>query len=112
MFNNVGGKIKKIAKIFCWLGIIGSIIGGISMFESFYELSVLYGFLVMIVGSIISWLNSLLFYAFGELVEDIRAIRNKEGTTDEAQARHEAEEQAKHETEKSKRFYVLAATTQ
>ena len=29
MFNNIGGKIKGLAKFVCWLGIIGSSIWGV-----------------------------------------------------------------------------------
>ena len=39
MFNNVGAKIKKIAKIVCWIGIIGSVILGIIMIVQGNELN-------------------------------------------------------------------------
>ena len=29
MFGNVGGSIKKIARVLCWIGIVASFIGGI-----------------------------------------------------------------------------------
>ena len=38
-----------------------------------------------------------ILYAFGELVEDVHAIRNKEGTTEEVKAKHEAQEKARKE---------------
>ena len=31
MFSNIGGKIKGLAKFFCWLGIIASVIAGVGM---------------------------------------------------------------------------------
>lgn len=31
MFNNIGRKIKTLAKVLCWLGIIASVISGIAM---------------------------------------------------------------------------------
>ena len=31
MFDNIGGKIKAVAKVICWIGIITSIIIGFIM---------------------------------------------------------------------------------
>ena len=84
MFNNIGSKIKKVAEIFCWLGIIGYAVCGIVMFilaenASYYDETpyIIYGFLLIILGPISSWLSSLILYAFGKLVEDVEAIRDK-----------------------------------
>lgn len=65
MFDNIGGKIKVVAQVVCWIGIITSVISGIVTFEE----SVLLGFLIMIVGSFISWISSFTLYGFGELIE-------------------------------------------
>lgn len=75
MFSNIGGKIKAVAKISCWIGIIGSVLFGfISIFtgmNSYDGLSyVITGLLVMIIGSLISWIGSFTLYGFGELVEN------------------------------------------
>ena len=84
LFDNIGSKLKTVAGIFCWVGIIGYIIGGIAMFildanalyldETPY---VTYGIIMIILGPIASWLSSLILYAFGKLVEDVEAIRDK-----------------------------------
>ena len=36
MFDNIGGKIKKLAKIICWIGIILSVITGIAAMMFFH----------------------------------------------------------------------------
>ena len=84
MFDNVGGKIKGFAKVVCWIGIIGSIIGGIGCFVassgarySMQTTLILSGFAVIIVGSLLSWLGSLFTYGFGELIEQTTAINAK-----------------------------------
>lgn len=84
MFDNVGGKIKRFAKIVCRIGIIGSVIGGIGCFvassgarHSMQTTLILSGFAVIIVGSLLSWLGSLFTYGFGELIEQTTAINAK-----------------------------------
>lgn len=75
MFNNVGNKIKGVAKVFCWLGIIGSVIGGLSMIyiglnSRHGEELIIYGLLITVLGSLLSWIGSLFTYGFGELVQN------------------------------------------
>ena len=81
MFNNVGHKIKIIAAVFCIIGIIASIAGGIylisqgSKYGSYYsyrsitENLTFLGILVMVLGSFVSWLLTLGLYGYGELIE-------------------------------------------
>jgi hypothetical protein len=52
-----------------------------------------------IVGPVLVWVESWVIYAFGEFVEDIHAIRDKEGTTKEVNAKRKAEEKIKREAE-------------
>lgn len=66
MFNNIGGKIKGLAKVFCWLGIITCIIMGAIMCID--DDTVLFGILYMLIGSLLSWIGSFLLYGFGELI--------------------------------------------
>ncbi len=89
MFDNIGGKIKTLAKVLCWIGIILSIIlgivaiiGGASQSSSSYGYSsrssgasVLGGILTMVLGSLGSWISSFFAYGFGQLIEDTEAIR-------------------------------------
>ena len=66
MFANVGGKIKAVAQVLTWIGIIGSVIGGLSMMNANFII----GILTAVVGSLLSWVGSLALYGFGELVEN------------------------------------------
>lgn len=82
MFDNIGGKIKAVAQVVTWLGIIASVIGGIAIMVS---LESPMGVLVMVGGSLISWLSSLALYGFGQLIEntDIIAGRSRINNTPE-----------------------------
>ncbi|MBE5777931.1 MAG: hypothetical protein E7331_01220 [Clostridiales bacterium] len=89
MFNNIGGKIKMLAKIICWIGIIASAISAIliwvagfktisSYSSSYYGygyspepnfLFILTGLLVLGIGFLLSWVGSFFTYGLGELIE-------------------------------------------
>ncbi len=72
MFKNIGKKIKTLAKVFCWLGIICfTIVGLIAMSSGYgeYGSSVIMGILIILVGFLVSWIGSFLLYGFGELID-------------------------------------------
>lgn len=80
LYENIGGKIKNWAK---WIFIVESIcaiIAGLVLFSEaeYDEIFILYGFLAIILGPVVAWVGSWLLYAFGEMVEDLHAIRKKE----------------------------------
>ena len=81
MFNNLGHKIKTVAKIFTWVGIISCVLYGLIIIFSGgkvnvngmsfgYAASIPVGLAIMIIGSVCSWLVNLTLYGFGELVEN------------------------------------------
>lgn len=73
MFDNIGGKIKILAQVICWLGIIGSIISGlITMITD--EDMILTGLLIAVIGSLLSWIGSFTTYGFGQLIENSDAL--------------------------------------
>lgn len=77
MFDNVGQKIMSAAEIFCWLGIAVSVICGVILLMTGFdsrngEVLVFAGIAVAIIGSIVSWLGSLIAYGFGEMVNNSR----------------------------------------
>lgn len=80
MFDNISDKMKSAATALAILGIIGSIIIGIIMIQeakdSYYPsaMGTLGGWLVMIVGSLSSWVSSFTLYGFGQLIENTDAI--------------------------------------
>lgn len=69
MFENIGGKIKAVAQVVCWLGIIVSVICGIIMITQGGGTSFI-GFLIMILGSLFSWIGSFMTYGFGQLIQN------------------------------------------
>lgn len=75
MFTNIGGKIKKLTVILCIIGISASVFAGlilIAIGSSPYSQKglVAIGFVVMIVGVLLSWIGSFFTYGFGELIEN------------------------------------------
>jgi len=77
MFDHIGSKVKSLAKAVCWFGIVGSFLMAIATWirGTYYNPTGLQGFVTLIVGSLVSWLGSLTLYAFGQLVEDVSALR-------------------------------------
>ena len=69
MFDNIGRKIKTLAQVVCWIGIIGSVISGIVMMANDEDLAFL-GFMIMVIGSLVSWVSSFTLYGFGQLIEN------------------------------------------
>ncbi len=79
MFNNVGAKIKAIAKVAAWIGIAVCLIYGFVMLVSMENMALI-GLLIMTVGSLVSWISALVLYGFGELIENSNIIANKKNT--------------------------------
>lgn len=82
MFNNIGGKIKGLAKFIFWVLAILSVISGMliiiqgfgsSRSES-VVVSILIGLAVMVLGILMAWLQNFLLYGFGELVDSNQKI--------------------------------------
>lgn len=76
MFDNIGKKIKTLANVLCWVGIVASVITAIIMFimveEGPYRTEGLYmglGFAFLIGGPLSSWVSSFFMYGFGELID-------------------------------------------
>lgn len=67
MFNNIGEKLKNLAKIIFWLGTIASVISFGWLFIDWSEVIFL---LCIPVGIFASWLTTCGLYAFGRLVEN------------------------------------------
>jgi len=64
MFDNIGGKIKTLAKVVCWIGIIVSVILGLLSRNAITAL------LFIGIGSLGSWIGSFMTYGFGQLIEN------------------------------------------
>ena len=71
MFDNVGGKLKTVAKVEMIIGIVVSVILGFTFFSGG---RVFAGLLIVIVGVLSSWLGSLVIYGIGQAVENSEMI--------------------------------------
>ena len=111
MYDNIGGKIKGLAKGTFIVEAIAAIIFGIAMMAEGDEGLVIAGALTLFCGPIVAYVGSWILYAFGQLVEDVHAMRDKEGTTEEVKAKRETEERAKREVEESDKHEVKEQTT-
>lgn len=69
MFDNIGSKIKSLAQIVCWMGIVVSAISGLAIMISNEE-TIFVGLLIILLGSIGSWIGSFVLYGFGQLIEN------------------------------------------
>ena len=67
MFNNIGKKIKVVASVFCWIGIIASVVFGIILIDEGDEVA---GAVTLVAGALSSWIGSFALYGFGQLVEN------------------------------------------
>ena len=70
MFDNIGRKIKTLAKVLCWLGIIGSEIAAIVMINSRYTETQITGWITLFAGPLVSWISSFTLYALGEIADN------------------------------------------
>ena len=82
MYNNIGRKIKALAKvlalvgvILCVLGGIGTIILGILSNNSMtIIISIIGGLATALIGSLIVWIESWLLFGFGEIIDKLTDI--------------------------------------
>ena len=91
MFKNIGKKFMTLAKVMFWIMFTGAMIGGIimiirgiSFLDSSYmdELAGMYigiGFGIMGGGTLIAWLSNWVIYSWGNLVDNVQAIRDNNG---------------------------------
>ena len=90
MFDSIGRKIKTLAKVLCWLGIIGSVIAALVMINSRYSETRITGLITLFAGPLVSWISSFTLYALGEITENsatqawlLRKWAEKEGVVEE-----------------------------
>lgn len=75
MFDNIGQKIMTLAKVFCWIGIIISVLCGlVIMFAARYGSGFIPGVFTAAIGSLASWISSLALYGFGQLIDNTDSI--------------------------------------
>ncbi|MEG0835493.1 MAG: hypothetical protein RR413_08605 [Christensenellaceae bacterium] len=87
MFSNVGEKLKKLAKVLMWGGIIFSVIYGVFIMAGMpvaegmenvgKGASIISGILTMILGAFMSWVSSWAVYAVGQISTDVKKLADK-----------------------------------
>ena len=72
MFENIGDKIKVLAKVICIVEIIFSIIfGAICMFIGKFRIAYIFnGIIIAFIGSLIAWISIFFMYGFGQLISN------------------------------------------
>ena len=77
MFENVGRKIKGLAKVLFWVEVvIFCIVGFVSMVEN----SVLAGLLFIAMGVLGGWISAMFLYGFGEIIDKLTDIEKNTHT--------------------------------
>lgn len=66
MFKDIGYKIETVAAVVCAIGIGVSIFGGLTL--AFVLNQMVLGIVIIIGGTLVSWLSTILMYGFGTLV--------------------------------------------
>ncbi|MBQ8323707.1 MAG: hypothetical protein IJX82_00970 [Clostridia bacterium] len=76
MYDNIGGKIKSLAKTLSILGAIATAILAIVLLCLDDKL-LPFGVILLFFGPLFSWISSWLLYGFGELVENACTIERE-----------------------------------
>ena len=77
MYENIGGKIKGLAKAIFVIGTIFSAIVGIGQIIAAVSVGIgfISGLLTVVIGFLGSWVSTWLLYGFGEII-DLLSINN------------------------------------
>lgn len=69
MFENIGGKIKTLAKVITFLGIGLSVAFGFLLIVGKDYMA---GLVTIIVGVLVSWIGSFVLYSWGEVIDELK----------------------------------------
>ena len=81
-FDNIGGKIKSLAKWSCWITIlliwiVAPIVFIALLFDEWTAVYCWIPLVAAIIGPVFVWIGSWAMYALGEFVENTQAMKNK-----------------------------------
>ena len=84
MWNNIGNKLKSLAKVLCWIGIIGSLVAAIVLWSqnSDHQPTIIMGILYFVLGSFSSLIGSWAMYGLGMVVERVEKSKSLSDQTD------------------------------
>ena len=77
MFKNIGRKIKVLAQVVFWVGVIGSCVAGLVVMA---EMESAIGLLIMLGGGATALISGWLAYGFGELIDKTTEIAQNANT--------------------------------
>ena len=102
-FNDIGKKIKHLAKWLCWVEIIliwiASLIAlGVLLANEFTQKLFWVPLLTALIAPLIIWIKSWLAYAFGDMVDNIACLRQKFCAEDIAETTEKIKTERKNET--------------
>ena len=80
MYDNIGGKIKGLAKAVFIVEATAALITGIALVAIDEDL-ILFGLLTLILGPAVAWVSSWLLYGFGELIDRVCEIAQNTRTS-------------------------------
>lgn len=107
-YDNIGGKIKGLAKlIFAILAIAAVITGFVLMAQD--EDMILIGLLVVVFGPIVAWVSSLFLYGYGQLIENSDIIAAEYNRKNEKHEKDVAKSNAKKEAQRREKAKVIIA---
>lgn len=77
MFENIGRKIKVLAQVVFWVGVIGSCVAGLVILV---KMESAIGLLIMLGGGATALISGWLAYGFGELIDKTTEIAQNANT--------------------------------
>lgn len=72
MYDNVGKKIMTLAKVLGWIFLIAGIITAIVFMSFGWKFFIV---IAPLIGGVLLYVSSWILYGFGQLVDDINAMR-------------------------------------
>ena len=76
MYTNIGKKVMTLAKVMGWILLIGGAIAWLAFLGDGYSGNDIIGWISLVSG-VVSFSMTWPLYAFGQLVDDTRALREK-----------------------------------
>ena len=71
MYNNIGNKIKTLATVIGFVGMIISLLSGIALI---LRHDFIIGVVVAVIGSLLSWISTFVLYGYGWMIENTDAL--------------------------------------
>ena len=111
MFNyeNIGNKIKSLARTLFIIEAIAEIITGFALMIADEDL-IFYGFLIIVIGPIVAWVSSWLLYGFGQLIENSDIIAAEYNRKNEKHEKVVAKSNEKKQVQRTKEIKAAIAS--